>query len=42
VEEKKKQYYNAMGWDERGIPTEKELRRLGLGGVNEKIRKLRK
>lgn len=42
VERKKKEYYKAMGWDERGIPTEKELQRLGLKDVEEEVKKLRK
>ncbi|MCD6089357.1 aldehyde ferredoxin oxidoreductase, partial [Candidatus Bathyarchaeota archaeon] len=42
VERKKKEYYKAMGWDERGIPKEEELKRLGLEDVEEEVRKLRK
>ncbi|WP_448577374.1 aldehyde ferredoxin oxidoreductase family protein [Thermosphaera sp.] len=30
VEELRKKYYNELGWDEEGIPTEEALRALGL------------
>ena len=42
VERKKKEYYKAIGWDERGIPTEEELRRLGLEDIEKEVKKLRK
>lgn len=42
VEKKKKQYYKAMGWDKRGIPTKEELQKLGLEDVDEEIKNLRK
>jgi len=34
----KKEYYEAVGWDEHGIPKSEELRRLGLEGVDKKLR----
>jgi len=34
VEELKKQYYNAIGWDERGIPKPEVLKALGLDDVD--------
>ena len=30
LEQMKKTYYKARGWDENGIPTEKTLKRLGI------------
>jgi len=30
VDELKKKYYAELGWDEKGIPSEESLRRLGL------------
>jgi len=27
------QYYDLRGWDRNGIPTEKKLQELGLGGL---------
>jgi len=41
-EEAKKEYYEAAGWDEKGIPRSEVLKRLGLGEVDrvleEKVR----
>jgi len=34
-----KEYYRQIGWDERGIPTSEELRRLGLQSVDKKSRR---
>jgi len=36
------EYYLLRGWDENGIPTEKELKRLGLEFVIEDMNKVRK
>jgi aldehyde:ferredoxin oxidoreductase len=35
------EYYESMGWDERGVPTTKELVKLGLGSVDEALQALR-
>ncbi|MEM3507310.1 MAG: aldehyde ferredoxin oxidoreductase C-terminal domain-containing protein [Candidatus Bathyarchaeia archaeon] len=37
-EEYKKEYYEAIGWDEHGIPKSEELKRLGLEDVDKKLR----
>ena len=41
-EASRKEYYQAVGWDEKGIPTSETLKRLGLNDVdktlNEKVR----
>ena len=42
VRESVLQYYQAVGWDENGIPKSKTLKKLGLGDVNKALRKLRK
>jgi len=42
VEEMKKQYYEAIGWDENGIPKSEVLRNLGLEDVDKALEKLRK
>ncbi|RJS91539.1 aldehyde ferredoxin oxidoreductase [Candidatus Bathyarchaeota archaeon] len=42
VEEMKKQYYEAIGWDENGIPKSEVLRKLGLKDVDKVLEKLRK
>ena len=36
------EYYLLRGWDKNGIPTEKELRRLGLDFAIEDMNKVRK
>ncbi len=41
VEEMKKQYYEAIGWDERGIPKSEVLKKLGLEDVDRLLDKLR-
>jgi len=41
VEELKKQYYNAIGWDERGIPKSEVLRALGLDDVDRALEAVR-
>ncbi|MEM2912783.1 MAG: aldehyde ferredoxin oxidoreductase C-terminal domain-containing protein [Candidatus Bathyarchaeia archaeon] len=35
------EYYRAAGWDENGIPTSEELRRLGLDDVDERLEHIR-
>lgn len=32
VKRRKQEYYRAIGWDERGIPTAETLKKLGLEG----------
>lgn len=41
VETMKRDYFKAMGWDERGIPTRETLERLGLGYVDLYLKELR-
>ena len=41
VEEYKKRYYEAVGWDKNGIPTGKILRELGLRDVDKALEKVR-
>jgi aldehyde:ferredoxin oxidoreductase len=41
-EEMKKKYYEAIGWDERGIPKPEVLRKLGLDDVDKAMDKIRK
>jgi aldehyde:ferredoxin oxidoreductase len=38
LEEAKKEYYAAVGWDENGIPKSEELKRLGLNDVYKKLK----
>jgi len=42
VDEMKKQYYESIGWDERGIPKSEVLKKLGLDDVDRALDKLRK
>jgi aldehyde:ferredoxin oxidoreductase len=42
VEEMKKHYYEAIGWDERGIPKSEVLEKLGLQDVDRTLDKIRK
>ncbi|MCJ7608580.1 aldehyde ferredoxin oxidoreductase [Candidatus Bathyarchaeota archaeon] len=42
VQQNKKAYYAALGWDDRGVPTEDTLRKLDLADVDAEMRKLRK
>jgi aldehyde:ferredoxin oxidoreductase len=42
VEEQKREYYKAIGWDEKGIPKTETLQRLGLDSVDRALRRLRK
>jgi len=37
VEKKKREYYRAIGWDERGIPTNETLEKLGLEDLKEEM-----
>lgn len=39
-QESKRQYYEAVGWDENGIPSVEELKHLGLEKVAKKIEKM--
>jgi aldehyde:ferredoxin oxidoreductase len=41
VEDYKKRYYKAAGWDKNGIPKSKILRKLGLDDVDKALDKLR-
>ena len=36
------EFYRSMGWDERGVPTSEELKRLGLEDVDKVLEKIRK
>jgi len=38
----KRQYYEAIGWDENGIPKSEVLKKLGLEDVDKALEKLRK
>ncbi len=42
VERKRAAYFETLGWDERGIPTEETLERLGLVELEHAMSKLRK
>ncbi|NWG11583.1 aldehyde ferredoxin oxidoreductase [Candidatus Bathyarchaeota archaeon] len=39
VEEDKRRYYNAVGWDENGIPKTKTLEKLGLEDIDKVLKK---
>ncbi|MBS7605431.1 MAG: aldehyde ferredoxin oxidoreductase C-terminal domain-containing protein [Candidatus Bathyarchaeia archaeon] len=41
IREEIKEYYRLIGWDENGIPTSEELKRLGLEDVDRKMKILR-
>jgi len=41
MEDYKRKYYEAVGWDENGIPTSEILRKLGLNDVDKALEKLR-
>ncbi|MCW4035800.1 MAG: aldehyde ferredoxin oxidoreductase C-terminal domain-containing protein, partial [Candidatus Bathyarchaeota archaeon] len=41
VDDEVKEYYRRLGWDENGVPTSKELRRLGLDSVDKKLDEIR-
>ncbi|MEM2154800.1 MAG: aldehyde ferredoxin oxidoreductase C-terminal domain-containing protein [Nitrososphaeria archaeon] len=40
-EKDKKEYYDALGWDDKGIPTTEELKRLGLEEIDKRLESLR-
>jgi aldehyde:ferredoxin oxidoreductase len=42
IMEEREEAYSEMGWDEHGIPTTQELRRLGLQDVDKALEPLRK
>jgi aldehyde:ferredoxin oxidoreductase len=42
VEQKKKEYFSTLGWDERGVPKKKTLKKLGLRDLEGEMKKLRK
>jgi aldehyde:ferredoxin oxidoreductase len=42
VEEQRSQFYEAIGWDENGIPKSEVLKKLGLNDVDRAMEKLRK
>jgi aldehyde:ferredoxin oxidoreductase len=41
IEEDRKKYYDAVGWDRNGIPGSEILRKLGLQDVGRALEKLR-
>ena len=41
-EDQKRKYYEAMGWDEYGLPTPETLKELGLGFLEGAIRRVRR
>ena len=42
VERMKREYFKAMGWDERGIPTRETLQRLGLSYLDPYLQDMRR
>jgi len=42
VERKRAAYFETLGWDERGIPTQETLDRLGIGELDRAMSRLRK
>jgi aldehyde:ferredoxin oxidoreductase len=40
-DESKQEYYDAVGWDENGLPKPETLRKLGLLDVEARLRKAR-
>jgi aldehyde:ferredoxin oxidoreductase len=42
LEEARQEYYEAIGWDENGIPTSDELKRVGLDDVDKRMDELRR
>jgi aldehyde:ferredoxin oxidoreductase len=42
VKQKRKTYFETLGWDEKGIPTKETLKKLGLLDVDLLMRRLRK
>jgi aldehyde:ferredoxin oxidoreductase len=41
LEEDRREYYEAIGWDENGVPSSSELRRLGLDDVDRRLEEIR-
>jgi aldehyde:ferredoxin oxidoreductase len=41
LEEDRREYYEAVGWDENGVPASSELRRLGLDDVDRRLEETR-
>ncbi len=41
VDDEVKEYYQRLGWDENGVPTSEELRRLGLDSLDKKLDEIR-
>ncbi len=41
MHEEIKEYYTAVGWDNNGVPTSEELKRLGLEDVDERLERIR-
>lgn len=35
------EYFEAIGWDENGVPKSEELKRLGLSDVDTRLKSLR-
>jgi len=42
VDRMKREYFKAMGWDERGIPTRETLQRLGLSYLDPYLQDMRR
>jgi len=42
LKEARSKYYEAVGWDENGIPKTEELKRLGLEDLDKRLEKIRK
>jgi len=42
VEQKRRTYFETLGWDERGVPTKETLQKLGLADLESTMRSLRK
>ncbi|MCD6592914.1 aldehyde ferredoxin oxidoreductase [Candidatus Bathyarchaeota archaeon] len=42
LREARNKYYEAVGWDENGIPKTEELKRLGLEDLDKRLEKIRK
>jgi aldehyde:ferredoxin oxidoreductase len=42
VKQKRKTYFETLGWDEKGVPTNETLKKLGLSDVDPFMRKFRK
>ena len=42
MERKRAAYFETLGWDKRGIPTQETLERLNLGELERAMSRLRK